>query len=77
LYYNKENSLTSIERVRDLDYLLILGRYVGLQDNEDDFDFKKRFTNLKKEFREQLKEEEWLNALILENLKKVVIKNEH
>jgi len=64
---------TPIERVRKLDYVLTPGRYVGLQDNEDDFDFKERFTNLKKEFQEQLKEEERLNTLILENLKKVII----
>ena len=61
----------SIERVRELDYVLTPGRYVGLPDDEDDFDFNERFTGLKKEFEAQLKEEEKLNALILENLKKV------
>jgi type I restriction enzyme M protein len=38
--------------------------YVGLPDDEDDFDFKERFTQLKSEFEEQLKEEAKLNALI-------------
>lgn len=61
----------SIERVRELDYILTPGRYVGLPDDEDDFDFNERFTSLKKEFEEQLKEEEKLNTLIKENLKKV------
>jgi type I restriction enzyme M protein len=61
----------SIERVRELDYMLSPGRYVGLPDDNDDFDFKERFTGLKKEFEEQLKEEERLNKAILENLKKV------
>lgn len=61
----------SIERVQELDYVLTPGRYVGLPDDEDDFDFKERFASLKKEFEEQLKEEEKLNALIKENLKKV------
>ncbi|MCF6151663.1 MAG: SAM-dependent DNA methyltransferase [Candidatus Kuenenia stuttgartiensis] len=61
----------SIERVRELDYVLTPGRYVGLPDDEDDFDFKERFARLKKEFEAQLKEEEKLNALIKENLKKV------
>ncbi|GAB63482.1 MAG: SAM-dependent DNA methyltransferase [Candidatus Jettenia sp.] len=61
----------SIERVRELDYVLTPGRYVGLPDDEDDFDFNERFTSLKKEFEEQLKEEEKLNTLIKENLKKV------
>jgi type I restriction enzyme M protein len=60
-----------IDRVRELDYVLTPGRYVGLPDDEDDFDFKERFTKLKAEFEEELKEEERLNALILENLSKV------
>jgi type I restriction enzyme M protein len=57
--------------VRELDYVLTPGRYVGLPDEEDDFDFKERFTQLKAEFEEQLKEEAKLNALIAENLAKV------
>lgn len=61
----------SIERVKELDYVLTPGRYVGLPEEEDDFDFKERFTSLTKEFEEQLKEEEKLNKAILENLKKV------
>ncbi len=61
----------SIERVKELDYVLTPGRYVGLPDDEDDFDFNERFTSLKSEFEAQLKEEEKLNKLILENLKKV------
>lgn len=63
----------SIERVKELDYVLTPGRYVGLPEEEDDFDFKERFASLKKEFEEQLKEEEKLNQAILENLKKVKI----
>ncbi len=61
----------SIGRVKDLDYVLTPGRYVGLPDDEDDFDFNERFTSLKAEFEMQLQEETNLNALILENLKKV------
>jgi type I restriction enzyme M protein len=61
----------SIERVKELDYVLTPGRYVGLPDDEEDFDFKERFTGLKKEFEEQVKEEEKLNAAIRENLKRV------
>ena len=61
----------SIERVKELDYVLTPGRYVGLPDDEDDFDFNKRFTKLKNEFEEQIKEEERLNALIKENLRSV------
>lgn len=61
----------SVERVKELDYVLTPGRYVGLPEEEDEFDFNERFTSLKKEFMEQLKEEEKLNKAILENLKKV------
>ena len=60
-----------IERVKELDYVLTPGRYVGLPDDEDDFDFNERFSNLKAEFEAQLKEEAELNKIILENLKKV------
>lgn len=58
----------SLEEVRNLDYVLTPGRYVGLPDEDDDFDFVERFNKLKAEFEEQLKEEERLNKLILENL---------
>ena len=61
----------SIEKVKELDYVLTPGRYVGLAEEEDDFDFNERFTKLRAEFEEQLKEEEQLNKLILENLDKV------
>ena len=63
----------SVDRIKELDFVLTPGRYVGLPDEEDDFDFKERFTGLQKEFEEQLKEESKLNKLILENLKKVKV----
>ncbi len=46
----------TIEEVRELDYVLTPGRYVGLPQEEDDFDFEERFSKLKAEFLEQLKE---------------------
>ena len=61
----------SIDKVAELDYVLTPGRYVGLSDEEDDFNFAERFTALKAEFEAQLKEEERLNKLILENLEKI------
>lgn len=64
----------SIERVKELDYVLTPGRYVGLALEEDDFDFNERFNQLKAVFNEQLKEESRLNKLILDNLEKVVLK---
>jgi type I restriction enzyme M protein len=62
-----------IDRVKELDYVLTPGRYVGLPDEEDDFDFKERFTSLKAEFEAQLQEEKKLNKAILENLGKIII----
>ncbi len=65
----------TIEEVRELDYVLTPGRYVGLPEEEDDFNFEERFAKLKAEFMEQLKEEERLNKLILENLGKIELSN--
>ena len=67
----------SIERVKELDYVLTPGRYVGLPEEEDDFDFNERFGKLKAEFEEELKEEAELNRKILENLARVSLKDEN
>ena len=61
---------TPIERVKELDYVLTPGRYVGLAEEEDDFDFKERFNSLKSEFDEQL------NKMIAENLAKIKLNDE-
>jgi type I restriction enzyme M protein len=62
-----------LTRVAELDYVLTPGRYVGLPDEEDDFDFKERFTALRAEFEAQLLEEAKLNQAIAGNLAKVKV----
>ncbi|MDD4029654.1 MAG: N-6 DNA methylase, partial [Caldisericia bacterium] len=61
----------SLEKVKEFDYVLTPGRYVGIAEEEEDFDFNERFTKLRAELEEQMKEEERLNQMIKENLDKV------
>jgi len=63
----------SLEQVREMDYVLTPGRFVGLPDEDDDFDFEKQFKDLKKELDKLIDEEEMLNKQIQENLAKVEI----
>ncbi|HPG39970.1 MAG TPA: class I SAM-dependent DNA methyltransferase [bacterium] len=58
----------SLEEIRAKDYVLTPGRYVGLSDEEDDFDFKERFDKLKTELEGQMQEEVQLNEIIRQNL---------
>jgi type I restriction enzyme M protein len=64
----------SLDEIRAKDYVLSPGRYVGLPDEEDDFDFNERFSKLKEELNEQVNEEIHLNQLIQENLAKLEFK---
>ena len=60
-----------LNEIKENDFILTPGRYVGLAQQEEDFNFEERFEALKSEFKEQLKEEAKLNKRILENLEKI------
>jgi type I restriction enzyme M protein len=64
----------TIDEIRQKDYVLTPGRYIGLPEDEDDFDFAERFSKLKAELLEQIHDEARLNNLILENLSRLEIK---
>jgi type I restriction enzyme M protein len=57
-----------ISDIKALDYVLTPGRYIGLPDDDEDFDFKERMKKLKSELVVQMDEETLLNKKIMDIL---------
>lgn len=62
----------TLEEIRNMDYVLTPGRYIGLPDDEDDFNFAEKFIELKSALEMQMEEEITLNERIVDNLNKIV-----
>jgi len=53
--------------------VLTPGRYVGLPEDEDNFDFEERIKTLSQELKQQMDEARRLDIKIVENLRKIGI----
>lgn len=61
----------SVDEIKELNYVLTPGRYVGLAKSDDEFDFDTRFNELLVKLKSQIKTKQVLSKTILKNLKKI------
>ncbi len=61
----------ALGEIKAMDYVLTPGRYIGLPDDEDDFNFTERFKTLQAELQQQMVDEALLNERIKSNLTKL------
>lgn len=63
---------SSVANIAAMDYVLTPGRYIGLPDEEDDFNFAATMSNLQAELVQQMEDEQILNERIKINLFKLM-----
>lgn len=63
----------TLKEMEEKKFVLTPGRYIGLPDDEDDFNFAERFTTLQTELKQQMEKEQELNKRIQNNLAKITI----